>query len=178
MTSRSKTTGRKGKRVALLCRQRTTTTDGPSGLNCGNQWWEKWTELQMARAEWHVCSGVWRKWVWLLCLLRLDGTLCSNISTMQTQHLQCFQLRLATGGNHIFTRLYLPKLLYVVRTYFHAHSTTNHNQNLHTRFLTALSQYYLILSGHFLVTSQTLLHPIMTFHGSLNNKQRALSRSL
>ena len=75
-------------------------------------------------------------------------------------------------------RLYLPKLLYVVRTYFHARSTTNHNRNLHTRFLTALSQYYLILSGHFLVTSQTLLRPIMTFHGSLNNKRRALSGSL
>ena len=53
-------------------------------------------------------------------------------------------------------RLYLPKLVHVARFYFHAHSTTRLNQNLCKRVLTALSQCQLILSGHFLVTSQAL----------------------
>ena len=52
--------------------------------------------------------------------------------------------------------LYLPKLVHVAHFYFHARSTTTLNQNLCKRILTALSQCQLILSGHFLVTSQAL----------------------
>ena len=52
--------------------------------------------------------------------------------------------------------LYLPKLVHVAHFYFHARSTTTLNQNLCKRVLTALSQCQLILSGHFLVTSQAL----------------------
>ena len=51
-------------------------------------------------------------------------------------------------SNHILT---LIIFCICCSYFFHACNTTNHNWNLHTRFLTALSQYQLVLSGHFLV---------------------------
>ena len=38
-------------------------------------------------------------------------------------------------------RLYLPKFVYVVRTYFHAHKQQSTTRNFRTRFLMVLCQY-------------------------------------
>ena len=108
---------------------------------------------------------------------RLSGPQLSGRSIIRTRHIElryyyyysASSLKRPLEVVTFLHRLYLPKLVHVARFYFHAQSTTTLNQNLCKRVLTALSQCQLILSGHFLVTSQAL--SFQSWHFVAHSKQ-------
>ena len=96
-------------------------------------------------------------YVWVIIVIwGLCGTLTICPSDFAKKVYSASNLKRPLEVVTFLHRLYLPKLVHVARFYFHAHSTTRLNQNLCKRVLTALSQCQLILSSHFLVTSQAL----------------------